>query len=142
MDDQTAAHLAMIQGVITRMAGNSGMMKASAVAVVAGVAALSATAGPWPLLVALVAVAVTCWMDAFYLRLERLYRHLYDAARSGKLPPDDGPFSMNVTTWLKDQPDNIRWLSVFTSWSVWPFYSTLGVLTILAATFVWRLPNC
>ena len=140
VDESTAAHLAMIQGVISRMAGNSGMMKASAVAVVAGLAALAATVGPWALLAALVAVVVTCWMDAFYLRLERLYRHLYEAARHGKLPAEEGPFSMSVARWLTDQPPNVRWPAVFSSWSVWPFYTTLAVLAIFAAVAVRHLP--
>jgi len=124
-----AAHLSMVQGVINRMGGHSGIMKASAVGLVAGLAALASAVGPWPLFVAFIPVAVTCWMDAFYLRLDRLFRHLYDGVRKDDpRVAEDGPYSMSVQPWMTEA--NVRWRSVFGSWSVWPFYTVLAALAV------------
>jgi hypothetical protein len=134
-DQDKSSHLAMIQGVIDRMGGNSGLAKASAVGVVAGLAALASTAGPWPLYIALVAVVVLGWLDASYLRLERLFRHLYDAVR--KDDPRvrvDGPYSMSLKPWLEPgAAPNVGWLAVVRSWSVWPFYALLALTAVVGA---------
>ena len=91
------AHLGMVQGIINRMASNSFALKALAVTIAAAIIALTGTqvsslsttsyVGIFPVLV--------FWhMDAKYLRLERLYRRLYDHIRNDK---DVEAFSMNIT---------------------------------------------
>ncbi len=88
MEDSTErqiAHLAMIQAVIARMASNSFALKSLTVTLCAGVIALiGAVSAPSKLYLIAAGgpVLVFGWLDANYLRLERLYRKLYDDVRA------------------------------------------------------------
>ena len=98
-DDTKTPHLVMIQGVITRMASNSFALKVLAVTLTAGVLAFTgATKDPDPIIVlaGLLPVVMFWGMDAQYLRLERLYRRLFDAARAERIEPAAGQFSMDI----------------------------------------------
>ena len=88
-------HLEMNQGVINRMANNSFMLKGWAVTLVAGIFALaSRDTSKIYFLIAYVPI-ITFWgLDAYYLRLERLYRKLYDHVRGNGV--DEIDFSMNA----------------------------------------------
>lgn len=89
------AHLQMIQAVITRMAGNSFMIKGWSVTLVAALFALAA-ANTNELFVYLAYFpAFMFWaLDAYFLRQERLFQKLYDHVRGA----EDGSvdFSMNT----------------------------------------------
>jgi hypothetical protein len=78
-------HLALIQGVITRMAGNSFLIKGWTVTLVAGLSALAADksdrAFAW---LAVGVVVIFACLDAFYLALERAYRRLYVDVAAGR----------------------------------------------------------
>jgi hypothetical protein len=71
-------HLALIQGVITRMAGNSFLIKGWTITLVAGLTALATDKSDrsfaW---IAVAVVIVFALLDAYYLALERAYRTLY-----------------------------------------------------------------
>lgn len=85
-DQVRIAHLTMIQGVITRMAGNSFALKTLAVTLTTGVVALLGaiqTPSQLYMLAALLPILMFWWLDARYLQLERLYRRLYDDVRTG-----------------------------------------------------------
>ena len=72
--------LKMIQAVITRLAGNSFLLKGWTVTLVAGLTAFAkADANRSFALIALAVVAIFAVLDAYYLALERAYRRLYDA---------------------------------------------------------------
>ena len=96
----------MIQAVITRMAGNSFMIKGWSVMLVAALFALAA-ANTNELFVYLAYFpAFMFWaLDAYFLRQERLFRELYDHVRAMKSEPVDfsmstKPFDDRVdTTW-------------------------------------------
>lgn len=88
-------HLKMLQAVITRMASNSFMVKGWCVTLVSALIALSAKDAKYMVFVAFLPVLMFWWLDAFFLRQERLFRKLYDGVReNGK---DDSDFSMNTT---------------------------------------------
>ena len=98
------AHLQMIQAVITRMAGNSFMVKGWTVTLVTALFALAAADANRFFVYVAYLPAVMFWaLDAYFLRQERLFRKLYDHVREAK----DGTveFSMNThpfyvgTTW-------------------------------------------
>jgi hypothetical protein len=75
-------HLDMIQGVIDRMAGNSFLLKGWAVAIVSALFAIGEKEQMQRLLtVAYIPVVIFWLLDAYYLRIERLYRRLYDRVR-------------------------------------------------------------
>jgi hypothetical protein len=76
-------HLEFIQGVINRMAANSFLLKGWSLTLVAAVFALAAKDGNSALVPVAYLPAIVFWfLDAYFLRQERLYRALYDDVRS------------------------------------------------------------
>ena len=125
-------HLEAIQGVINRMASNSFALKAIAGTITAAVIAYAgATAAPAARLVlsGILPVAVFWTMDARYLRLERLFRKLYDAVRKGNVTE---PFTMDLSPYGADVP---KTLQLARTWSVAPYYVPL-VLVLLSLAYV------
>jgi hypothetical protein len=87
-------HLELIQGVIDRMAGNSFQLKGWAVAIVSALFALGEKEETRRLMtIAYIPVVIFWVLDAYYLRIERLYRRLYDRVRV--LDEDQVDYSMN-----------------------------------------------
>ena len=73
-------HLEMIQGLISRMASNSFMLKGWAITLVAGVFALSAKdANSLYFLIAYVPIILFWFLDSHYLQMERQFKVLYKA---------------------------------------------------------------
>jgi len=84
MDDDRRKHLELIQGVITRLAGNSFSIKGWAVGLVAIMGGLAAKDADLRFAAALLFPTFCFWgLDAYYLRQERLYRKLYEKAVAG-----------------------------------------------------------
>ena len=82
MADKREAHLAMIQGVINRLAQNSFLLKGWSVLLVSALLAVAASSSEdWILPVAFLPTAAFWGLDGYYLRQERLFRRLYDHAR-------------------------------------------------------------
>ena len=82
MDENKIAHLQMIQAAIERMAATSGLLKGWAITLVAAIFALGVKDTDHRLiLIGFVPVLMFWLLDAFYLRQERRFRDLYDAAR-------------------------------------------------------------
>ena len=79
MKEEEIKHLEIVQGIITRMAGNSFLIKGWVITLTAALFALTAKDANvnFPIL-ALFPVLVFWGLDAYYLRQERLYRSLYD----------------------------------------------------------------
>lgn len=98
------AHLRMIQAVVTRMAGNSFLVKGWSVTMVAALFVLAAVGGNRFFVYVAYLPAVMFWaLDGYFLRQERLFRQLYDQVREAGNENVD--FSMNThpfnvgTTW-------------------------------------------
>ncbi len=112
-------HLKLIQGVITRLAGNSFLLKGWAVTLVAGLTALAKTGGDrgiaW---IACGVVIVFALLDATYLAHERAFRHLYVKAAKSPREPTVSRWSLAIT---KPGPADV--LHALTTWSVWPLYT-------------------
>ncbi len=122
LDQAKIAHLEMVQNVITRMASNSFALKVLTVTLTAGVLAFTgAVTDPSPkiLLAALVPIVALWGLDAQYLRLERLFRRLYDAIRRSQV---DEPFSMAIAPYTHAEQHVIR---IAFSWSVVAFYAPI-----------------
>lgn len=95
--EEKIRHLELVQGVISRMANNSFMLKGWAVTLVAGIFALAGKdAHKLYFLVAYIPVMVFWGLDAYYLFQERLYRSLYDKVRQADKDAID--FSLKATT--------------------------------------------
>lgn len=90
-------HLEMIQGVISRMANNSFLLKGWAVTLVAGIFTLAAKdADKLYFIIAYIPIVVFWGLDSYYLLQERLYRSLYE--KVSVYDENNIDFSLKATT--------------------------------------------
>ena len=100
------AHLQMIQAVITRMAGNSFMIKGWSVTLVAALFALAATNTNGLFVYLAYFPAFMFWaLDAYFLRQERLFRKLYDHVRGS----EGGAVDFSMSTQPFDEHVDATW---------------------------------
>lgn len=121
-------HLSFIQNVITRMNSNSFSMKGWMVAIVSALAAVYASDslnsyGYLYFVVGIPVVLIFCGLDAYYLKMEKQYRDLYDKVLSNPLNTD---FDMNASVF-----NRTLW-SAFRSPSVWILYVSVLLLLLTA----------
>jgi len=82
MSADRAKHLEFVQDAISRMAGNSFVLKGWTVTIAAALFALAAKDSNRRFAILALFPALTFWgLDAYYLRQERLFRKLYDKLR-------------------------------------------------------------
>jgi hypothetical protein len=121
----------LIQGVITRMANNSFLLKGWLISLVAVILALSkdtivATDLTYFNFTICLPVIVFWYLDAFFLHKERCYRKLYEWVIENRKNTDDYLYSLNYSRFEK-QVDSI-WLIMFSK-TLLPFYGlTLGAV--------------
>jgi hypothetical protein len=97
--DNKLNHLQMVQAVITRMAGNSFLLKGWSVTLVSALFALAADkSNPRFALLGYLPVLMFWALDAYFLRQERLFRALYDKVRQQDAATID--FSMNTAPFV------------------------------------------
>lgn len=125
MYENKRLHLSFIQGVINRIANNSILIKGWCITLVVALTALSSNTNHI-LTIAYVSIAIFCFVDAYYLWRERLYRSLYDIVR--KKDAKDTDFSMNFP--LAIQKKHSYCDSLF-SVTIMPFYVVLLVAVLL-----------
>ena len=124
-------HLSFIQGVITRMNSNSFSMKGWMVAIVSALSAVYASNSQANdaylyVIVAIIADILFLFLDAYYLKMEKEYRNLYNKVSEH---PDETDFKMHIDK--DDEEDNklkvCLWEAI-KSPSVWILYSVVAVL--------------
>jgi uncharacterized membrane protein YqaE (UPF0057 family) len=132
--DNKLKHMEMIQNVISRMAGNSFLLKGWSVVLVSALFALAAKDANIALvLLAYFPAIIFFILDAYFLWQERLFRGLYDYVRL--LPDDKIDFSMNTAL----VPNNTTsWVDAILSKTILLFHlgiigSILAVLLIIKA---------
>ena len=82
MTARKEAHLAMIQGVVTRLGQNSFLLKGWSVLLVSALLALGAASSEKVILVVAFLPVLAFWgLDGYFLWQERLFRALYDHVR-------------------------------------------------------------
>jgi hypothetical protein len=129
--ENKSTHLQMLQAVITRMAGNSFLLKGWSVTLVSALFALSADRSNGTFAYVAVLPVLMFWgLDAYFLRQERLFRKLYDRVRA--IPADDVDFSMNTATVAQEVSG---WFRVCFSRTLLPFHlallATVAVVSIV-----------
>lgn len=130
-DEKLAKHVELVQGVINRMASNSFLLKGWSVTLVTGLFALAASGGIWAYsALGLLPSLSFWWLDAYYLRQERLFRKLHDAVRRGQLESD--LYCMNTAKYAADVPGLV---STAFSKSVLPLHGVV-VATVVIVTIV------
>ena len=99
-------HLKMLQGVISRMAQNSFLLKGWSVTLAAGLLAAAISDKQIYAALALFPTLVFWGLDAYYLQQERLFRALYDAVAAETGAPaspyslDTRPHAQRAGSWL------------------------------------------
>ena len=121
----------MVQGVVTRMAGNSAQMKTWTVSLVTAVFVFSGVSDDphWLIGAGGCVPVIAFWtMDARYLHLERCYIKLYEAVVTGE---SGTTFDLNYRPHVAtvDSAWKVAW-----SWSVCMFYGPL--LAVMAALLI------
>lgn len=121
-------HLSFIQGVITRMNSNSFSMKGWMVAIVSALAAVYASDAANPcgyiyFAIAIPVVLIFCGLDAYYLKMEKQYRDLYNEVLAN---PETTDFNMNASGFKRT-----LW-QAFCFPSVWILYIFVIVLLVVA----------
>ncbi len=129
------AHLKISQSIILRMSANSSSCKTWCITILAAILVVLADKGnPNYALIAFVPTILFLILDAYYLALERCFRESYnlfiDKLHNGQITASDlysvGPSKSYLKPVLKS----------FLSFSIWPFYLTLGVMILLSARFI------
>lgn len=134
--EKTIAHLGFIQAVISRMGGNSFLLKGWSVTLVAAIFALSAKEADHRFVMMAYFPILIFWiLDAFFLHQEKLFRKLYEEVASGRQPSDH--FSMNTNV-VKDKVGSIA--AVAFSKTLLPFHGLIALI-VLFAMFVIMAPG-
>lgn len=129
------AHLTIIQSVIQRMASNSASCKAWCITLVAAVLVIVADKGkPNYALIAVIPTVLFLVLDTYYLALEKCFRQSYDSfiakLHAGGITPADLYYVRPTGSLPRTFWECLR------SFSVWPFYLTLGVMIWLTKALV------
>jgi hypothetical protein len=145
MDQNLHKELDLIQEVISRMANNSFLIKGWAMTLMSALIAfgkesiLASNNGVF-YLVAMAGILVPFWwLDAFYLRQERLFRKVYQRAIEDPAANNRTRFDMNPND-LTGSVQSV-WKLMFTDFMKWFYLSflsliLLAIVGILAGFFV------
>lgn len=124
-------HLEFIQLTITRMAANSFILKGWSVTLISALAVLSQKDSNSKFWMIALLPALTFWgLDGYFLRQERLFRHLYDAVRKKREYEID--FDLNPRLF---ETKNDTWLNCVFSKTLGFFYAAILVSVVLIAFF-------
>jgi len=131
------AHLGIVQAVIQRMASNSASCKAWCITLVAAILVIVADKGrPGYALIAYIPILLFLVLDAYYLALERCFRRAYnefiDKLHNGQIVAPDLYAVVPRGSVVREV------LQALGSFSIWPFYLTLGLMVWLAMRWVLR----
>lgn len=131
MIENRIRHLEFIQSAIGRMAQNSFTIKGWAITLVSAILVLAHDLSGWQYLLISLLPTVTFWgFDSYYLRQERLFRHLYNSVR---LMSDsewaNEQFNLNLD---KSQYQVSSWCRICFSRSVVWLYLPMLLLVITA----------
>jgi hypothetical protein len=145
LSDNQIKHLEFIQAVVARLGSNGFVIKGWAITIAGAFLAFGVNRDKWQLAVASLAPTLLFWiLDSSFLRNERLFRHLFDAARQGEVEV----FFMGATghAYVEDVEkefkegkarENIasRW-ATFRRETLWLFYGAIILGTVIVAALV------
>jgi|SRR6185369_4400826 len=129
------AHVALLQGIINRLANNSTSCKTWCLTLTGAFLSLAGAAKqPAIVTFAIVPIAVFGFVDLMYLANERAYRNLYktivEKIRNGSYVKADA-FEARATWTCADA------LACIKSWSIWPVYGALIAAYIVVEATGW-----
>lgn len=135
-------YLNLIQGNITRMAGNSALMKGFAATVLGSMLSMCGMDNfkCYYIAIALVPLIAFIRLDIFYLQLEKRYRNLYTIVSNDRNQHQwDYVLELNsnkLKKYRNDIYDDTDFCNTLRSVSVWQFYIWFIVLAIVLMIFV------
>ena len=135
----------LIQACINRMAGNSFLIKGWMISLVTVILGLAPQSEDMRVRCVLLLLATVCfwYLDAFYLRLERLYRMKYEWVIQHREETLSNKYDLNpenADMWLDGRKAPPKaWRLMFTK-SLLPLYGAVFV-TILALLFFMTIPR-
>ncbi|MCP4405732.1 MAG: hypothetical protein GY801_51570 [bacterium] len=116
----------LIQDIIKRMASNSFMIKGWTLTLV--VATFLIKVQSHQAFIAFIPLLVFWYLDAYFLRQERLYRKLYNWVIENRLNTDEKLLDMNAYRFQEQEQSSIR--IMFSSTLGW-FYGMMAFLTLV-----------
>jgi hypothetical protein len=130
-------HMEMIQAVVARLAGNSSLVKGWAITLTAAFLGFAVNEDDTGLAVAaLVPIFFFFFLDASYLRSERLFRDLFDQVRSGS---GVEPFDMRATSKDRVGDRTARLMYVLKTLArptLWGFYGLLATAVAIVGAVI------
>jgi len=122
--------LEIIQGIINRMARNSFLIKGWTITLV--VVTLLLKGNKYHTFIAFIPILVFWFLDAYFLRLERLYRRLYNWVKDNRLKTKDFLFDLNYKRFEKEEQSILR---IMFSITLGLFYGSIFGLTLIYVIF-------
>jgi hypothetical protein len=129
--DLMIKELEIIQGIINRMSNNSFIIKGWTITLV--VVTLLLKGDKYHTFIAFIPILVFWFLDAYFLRLERLYRRLYNWVKDNRLKTQDFLFDLNYKRFEKEEQSILR---IMFSITVGLFYGSIFGLTFIYVFFL------
>ncbi|MFC9795312.1 hypothetical protein ACFVJI_21970 [Streptomyces sp. NPDC127584] len=128
--DHQVKHLEMIQAIVTRLGNGSFLIKGWTMTLAGVFLGFAANRSSWRTAgLASLSILGFWLLDAYYLRQERIFRALYEAARQPGTSVE--LFSMDVRPYISA----IRWLTVVKSQTLVNFYGVLSLVNLAVAAW-------
>jgi hypothetical protein len=125
------AHIALLQGIITRLANNSASSKTWCLTLVAALLSLAgAVHAPQIVTAAIVPIVIFGFVDILYLATEVAYRNLYTRVVGSMR---DGTYGKNTIYEARARPDAGCIIWAIGSWSIVPYYALIACYVIAMA---------
>ena len=123
-----------IQSAISRMASNSFYLKGWNVTIIAAIVALSIKESDWKIYACALILNLVFWfLDAYYLKQEKLFRELYN--KVSKISDDNlVDFSMNTSEFI-EKVSAIPYLMI-KNISITPLYLSISVVLFILICIV------
>jgi len=118
--------LELIQGIINRMANNSFTIKWWTITLF--VVILLLKEDKYYTFISFIPILVFWFLDAYFLRLERLYRRLYNWVKDNRLKTEDFLFDLNYKRFEKEEQSMLR---IMFSITLILFYGSIFILTLI-----------
>lgn len=135
-DKYVIKEIEIIQSIISRMANNSFLIKGWVLTVIVGTFLIKIDQ-VFIYLFTIIPIIFFWWLDAYFLRLERLYRKLYDWVIKNRFNTDDYFFDMNFKRF---RSSNNSLIMVMFSSTLICFY--IAIIIILIGIVLFRYFVC
>ena len=136
MNPDTLEHLKVLQTIIDRMNRCSFECKKWSIGLVAGLLVAAAGTKPWVGWYSVVPILVFWWLDAYYLRTERAFRRIFDAARDGYVFVKKQKVAFVVNPFEMPLPTGLQYVDSFVATlfapTIWPIHFSILVGTLVA----------